>query len=69
MRELAAMENPLAEGNSIEENHIKQEFLDYISKIEHINMKRQREIETGNIKNLDDFRKLYGKSPPDSPED
>lgn len=68
LQELAAMENPLAEGNAIEENHIKQEFLDYISRIEHIFMKKQREIESRNIQNLEEFRKFYGKFP-DSPKD
>ena len=60
LKELASMENPLAEG-TVEEIAIKNEFMGYISKIEEINLKRQREIQSQNIGNLDDFRRLYGR--------
>lgn len=61
LRELAASENPLSEGGAIEENDIRQEFLDYISKIEASHRRKKREIQSRNIENLDELRRLYGK--------
>jgi len=59
LKELAAMENPFAEG-AMEENAITSEFMGYISRIgEHFH-KRQREIQSQNISTLDEFRRLYG---------
>jgi len=60
LKELAAMENPLAEGTP-EENAVKNEFMGYISKIEENFHKRQREIQSQNISSLDELRQLYGQ--------
>ena len=61
LNDLAAMENLLAEGELIEEKDIQQEFLDYISKIEQSFNRKQRELQSRNISNLDELRRLYGK--------
>jgi DNA primase len=60
LKELAAMENPLAEG-SPEENAVKNEFMVYISRIEENFHKRQREIQSQNISSLDELRQLFGQ--------
>jgi len=60
LKELAVMENLLAE-IAADENAIKTEFMDYISKIEENSLKRQREIQTQKISSLDDFRQLFGE--------
>ena len=61
LNDLAAMENLLAEGELIEEKDIQREFLDYISKIERSFTRKQREIQSRNISNLDELRRLHGK--------
>jgi DNA primase len=60
LKELAAMENPLAEG-APEENAVKNEFMGYIFRIEENFHKRQREIQSQNISSLDEFRQHYGR--------
>lgn len=61
LSQLAAMENPLSESELVEEEHIKSEFLDYISKIDTTIRNRQREIERKAVSNLDDLRRLFSK--------
>lgn len=63
LRELAAMETPLLSDEiTIEESHIKNEFLDYISKIESDFRKKQRESQLQNLKKPDDLRRLRDPS-------
>ncbi|MGH8120165.1 MAG: DNA primase [Gammaproteobacteria bacterium] len=59
LKELAVVENPLTEV-AAEESALKNEFMDYISKIVENACKRQREIQSQNISSLDEFRRLYG---------
>ena len=61
LHDLAATENLLGEGELIEENDIKQEFLDYISKIERSFTRKQREIQSRSISDVEGLRRLYGK--------
>ena len=63
LHELAAMEMPLLSDEiSIDESHIKNEFMDYISKIEKDFRKKQRESQLQNLKKPDDLRKLRDPS-------
>lgn len=59
LRELSALESPLLSDEiSLEESHIKNEFMDYISKIESDYRKRQRESRLKDLKHPDDLRKI-----------
>lgn len=59
LRELSALENPLLSDEiSLEESHIKNEFIGYISKIESDYRKRQRESRLKDLKHPDDLRKI-----------
>jgi DNA primase len=59
LKELSARENPLLSDEiSLEETHIKNEFMDYISKIESDYRKRQRESRLKDLKHPDDLRKI-----------
>jgi DNA primase len=59
LRELSALENPLLSDEiSLEESHIKNEFMDYISKIESNYRKKQRESRHKDLKHPDDLRKI-----------
>jgi DNA primase len=61
LRELAASEHPLGEGGDIKDNDLRQEFLGFISKIERTFARKQREIRSRNIGNIDELRQLHGK--------
>lgn len=61
LKELAAMENPFAEG-TMEGNAVNNEFMGYISRIEGNFHKRQREIQSQKISSLEEFRRLYGRN-------
>jgi len=59
LRELSSMENPLLSDEiSLEEIHIKNEFMDYISKVESNYRKRQRESLHKDLKHPEDLRKI-----------
>ncbi len=59
LRELAAMEDPLLSDEAgLEEKAIKQQFMDYISKIERDHRKKQRDSLLNNLSTPSDLRKL-----------
>ncbi len=69
LRELATIENPLMESDSVDDEAFKNEFMDYISDIEATISKDKRRLKTRNIKGWEDFRQLYRRETGDSEDE
>jgi len=59
LQELAIQENPLSEHEQSDIEAFKKQFMDYISLIEKAITREQRQMQTRNIKDMDDLRRLY----------